>query len=137
MSALFAGFIPSLLDFLAFFGVAAGLTIIFVLVYWQTTRHNEIALIKNNSIPAAIAFAGAVIGFALPLASVMLHALSLLDLVLWGVVAMIVQIVAYFLVRMPMPRVSQRIEEGEIAAGIWLGAVSFVAGILNAASMTV
>jgi len=113
------------------------LTIFFVFVYWQTTRHNEIALIKDNSIPAAIAFAGAVIGFALPLTSVMLHAVTLLDLVLWGVVAMIVQIAAYFLVRIFMPRVSQRIEDGEIAAGIWLGAVSFVAGMLNAASMTV
>lgn len=137
MSALFAGFIPSLLDFFAYFGVAAGLTILFVFVYWQTTRHNEIALIKDNSIPASIAFAGAVIGFALPLTSVMLNAVTLLDLVLWGVVAMIVQIVAYFLVRLLMPRVSQRIEDGEIAAGIWLGAVSFVAGMLNAASMTV
>jgi putative membrane protein len=78
-----------------------------------------------------------VIGFALPLSSVMLNALSLLDLVLWGVVAMVVQIIAYFLVRMLMPRVSQRIENGEIAAGIWLAAVSLVAGILNAASMTV
>ena len=97
----------------------------------------DIALIKNNSIPAAIAFAGAVIGFALPLSSVMLHSLSLLDLLLWGVVAMAVQIIAYFLVRMLMPRVSQRIEDGEIAAGIWLGAVSLAAGILNAASMTV
>ena len=67
----------------------------------------------------------------------MLHALSLIDLVLWGVVAMVVQIVAYFLVRLLMPRVSERIESGEIDAGIWLGAVSLVAGILNAASMTV
>ena len=67
----------------------------------------------------------------------MLHALSLLDLVLWGVVAMVVQIITYFLVRMLMPRGSQRIEDGETAAGIWLGAMSFVAGILNAASMTV
>ena len=137
MSTLFSGFIPSLLEFLAYFGVAAGLTILFIFVYSRTTRHNEITLIKNNSIPAAIAFAGAVTGFALPLASVMLHALSLLDLVLWGVVAMVIQIITYFLVRMLMPRVSQRIEDGETSAGIWLGAMSFVAGILNAASMTV
>ncbi|MEE9544145.1 MAG: DUF350 domain-containing protein, partial [Rhodospirillales bacterium] len=74
---------------------------------------------------------------ALPLASVMLHSLSVIDLVLWGIVAMIVQIVVYFLVRMPMPRISERIEAGEVAAGIWLGAASLVAGILNAASMAV
>ena len=67
----------------------------------------------------------------------MLHSLTLIELALWGIVAMIVQIVVYFLVRMPMPRISERIEAGEVAAGIWLGAASLVAGILNAASMAV
>ena len=66
----------------------------------------------------------------------MLNSLSVIDLVLWGVVAMIVQIGVYFIVRMSMPRISARIESGEIAAGIWLGAASLVGGILNAASMT-
>lgn len=137
MSELFAGFIPSLLEFLAFFAVAAVLTVIFIAVYSKTTRHNEIKLIKENSTAAAAAFSGSLIGFALPLASVMLHSLTLIELALWGIVAMIVQIVVYFLVRMPMPRISERIEAGEVAAGIWLGAASLVAGILNAASMAV
>ncbi len=137
MSELFAGFIPSLLEFLAFFAVAAVLTVIFIVIYSKTTRHDEIKLLKENSTAAAAAFSGSLIGFALPLASVMLHSLSVIDLVLWGIVAMIVQIVVYFLVRMPMPRISERIEAGEVAAGIWLGAASLVAGILNAASMAV
>jgi len=51
-------------------------------------------------------------------------------------VALVVQILVYFLIRLPMPRISARIESGEVAAGIWLGAGSLVAGILNAASMT-
>ncbi len=137
MSEQFAEFIPSLLEFLAFFGVAAILTVIFVAIYSKITRHDEIKLIKDNSVAASVAFSGSLIGFALPLASVMLNSSTLLDLVLWGFVAMIVQIVAYFLVRMPMPRVSERIEAGEIAAGVWLGTASLVAGILNSASMTI
>jgi len=137
MSEQFAEFIPSLLEFLAFFGVAAILTVIFIAIYSKITRHDEIKLIKDNSVAASVAFSGSLIGFALPLASVMLNSSTLLDLVLWGFVAMIVQIVAYFLVRMPMPRVSERIEAGEIAAGIWLGTASLVAGILNSASMTI
>ncbi len=137
MSELFAEFLPSLLEFLAYFGVAAVLTVVFIAIYLKITPHDEIKLIKDNSVAAAVAFSGSLIGFALPLASVMLHSLSLIDLVLWGIVAMIVQIVVYFLVRIPMPRVSERIEAGEVAAGIWLGVASLVAGILNAASMTV
>ena len=48
MSEQFAGFIPSLLEFLAFFAVAAVLTVTFIAVYSKTTRHNEIKLIKNS-----------------------------------------------------------------------------------------
>ena len=76
------------------------------------------------------------IGFALPLASAMISSRTILEVIIWGVVALIVQIVVYLLVRLPMPRVSERIEKNEIAAGIWLGASSLTAGILNAASMT-
>ena len=137
MSEILAEFVPSLLEFLAYFSVAAILTVIFIAIYLKTTRHDEIKRIKDNSVAASVAFSGSLIGFALPLASVMLHSLSLIDLVLWGIVAMIVQVLVYFLVRMPMPRVSERIEAGEAAAGIWLGVASLVAGILNAASMTV
>lgn len=136
MSELFVGFLPSLLEFLAYFTTASVLTIVFIAIYSTATQHNEIKLIRENSAAAAAAVSGSLIGFALPLASVMLNSLSVIDLVLWGVVAMIVQIGVYFIVRISMPRISARIELGEIAAGIWLGAASLVGGILNAASMT-
>ncbi len=129
-------FFENLSEFLLFFVVAAVLTIIFVVIYTRVTRHNEIALIKKNSAAAAAAFSGSLIGFALPLASTMINSVTIAEMVLWGVVALIVQVLVYLLIRLPMPRVSKRIEDGEVAAGIWLGAWSIVAGILNAASMT-
>jgi putative membrane protein len=123
-------------QFLAFFVVSLFMLIVFVAVYTRVTRHNEIKLIKENSVAAAVAFSGSMIGFALPLASAMISSSTILEMIIWGVVALIVQIVVYLLVRLPMPRVSERIENNEIAAGIWLGASSLSAGILNAASMT-
>ncbi len=136
MTDLFGDNLADLQDFLAFFVVAVILTIIFVGVYSTVTRHNEIKLIKEKSTAAAIAFSGSLIGFAMPLASAMMNSVTILEMVVWGVVALIVQIVVYLLVRLPMPRISERITENEVAAGIWLGAASLVGGILNAASMT-
>ncbi len=136
MTDLFGDNLADLQDFLAFFVVAVILTIIFVGVYSTVTRHNEIKLIKEKSTAAAIAFSGSLIGFAMPLASAMMKSVTILEMVVWGVVALIVQIVVYLLVRLPMPRISERITANEVAAGIWLGATSLVAGILNAASMT-
>ena len=129
-------FLTNLSEFLIFFVVASGLALFFVFVYTRVTRHNELALIKENSTAAAVAFSGSLIGFALPLASTMISSVNVIELVLWGVIALIVQVLVYLLIRLPMPRISERIQENELAAGIWLGTCSLVAGILNAASMT-
>ena len=129
-------FLVSLSEFLIFFVVAAVLTILFVVIYTRVTKHDELALIKKNSTAAAVAFSGSLIGFALPLASTMINSVTVVEMALWGMVALIVQVLVYLLIRLPMPRVSERIEADEVAAGIWLGACSMVAGILNAASMT-
>jgi putative membrane protein len=136
MSELFTNYLTDLSDFLAFFVVSLFLVVVFVVVYTNVTRHSEFKLIKENSAAAAVAFSGSMIGFALPLASAMISSSTVLEMVVWGVVALIVQIVVYLLVRLPMPKVSERIENNEIAAGLWLGGASLTAGILNAASMT-
>ncbi len=136
MSAQFGSFLASLSEFLTFFAVAAALILVFVVVYTRVTRHNELALIKKNSTAAAVAFSGSLIGFALPLASTIINSVTAIEMVLWGLIALVVQVLVYLLIRLPMPRISERIEADEVAAGIWLGATSMVAGILNAASMT-
>ncbi len=136
MSEQFALFLTNLADFLLFFGAAVVLTLIFVVVYTRVTRHDELDLIKKNSTAAALAFSGSLIGFALPLASTMINSVTVVEMVLWGLVALIVQVLVYLVIRLPMPRISERIEADEVAAGIWLGSCSIAAGILNAAAMT-
>ena len=85
---------------------------------------------------ASLAFAGSLIGFCLPLASAIANSFSLIDCAVWGVIALLVQIGVFYLVRLPVPKISERIEKGEMASGLWLGAASLAGGILNAASMT-
>jgi putative membrane protein len=122
--------------FLAYMATAVVLTLIYVVIYTWVTPHSEIELIRENNLAASLAFAGSLIGFCLPLASTIAHSGALVDCVVWGVVAMIVQIAIFFIVRLPIPKFSERIEKGEIASGLWLGAASLAGGILNAASMT-
>ncbi len=129
-------FLTNLSEFFLFLIVASALVLFFVFVYTRVTRHDELALIKKNSTAAAVAFSGSLIGLALPLASTMINSVNVIELMLWGVIALIVQVLVYLLIRLPMPRISERIEADEVAAGIWLGTCSIVAGILNAASMT-
>ena len=136
MNQQFGLFLANLSEFLLFFVAAAALTLIFVVLYTRVTRHNELALIKKNSSAAALAVSGSVIGFAVPLASTMVNSVTVVEMGLWGLGALIGQVLVYLVIRLPMPRISERIEADEVAAGIWLGSCSIVAGILNAAAMT-
>ena len=94
------------------------------------------ALIKENKPAASVAFGGSLIGFVLPLASVIENSIDLADMALWGSVALIVQVLAFFGLRLFIPKISERIANNEMAAGIWLGAISIAAGLLNAACLT-
>ncbi len=128
--------LAGLFDFLVFFVISVGLVALYLGIYTLATMHNEFALIRQNVISASTALGFSLVGFALPLGSAIVHAQGIVDLLVWGLVALAVQIVVYWLVRIVMPNLSQRIAGGEMAAALFLGASSLSAGIINAASMT-
>ena len=122
--------------FLIYFCVAAVLIAAYIFVYTWITPHDEFALIRNNVPGAALALGMSTIGFALPLTSAIGHANDVVEMAIWGVVALIVQIIAYYLARIPLPDLSQRIAAGELGPAIWLGCASITAGLIDAASMS-
>ena len=128
--------ISGLPQFLLYFAVALALVGLYLFLYTLVTAHNEFALIRQNVLSAALSLGMSLIGFALPLSSAVVHAQNIVDCLVWGVVAMLVQILVYFLVRVPVPNLSQRIASGELAPALFLGTASLAAGIVNAASMT-
>jgi putative membrane protein len=123
-------------DFVLFLTVAVALVALYLALYTLATALNEFALIRQNVVAAAVALGLSLVGFTLPLASAIVHARDLLDCLVWGLVAVAVQILAYWLVRAVLPNLSQRIAAGEMAAALFLGASSLAAGIVNAAAMT-
>ena len=123
-------------SFLLYFGLALVAEAVFVALYIKTTPHHEAALIKQGNAAAAISLGGALIGFTLPLASVIVHSVSLLDMAAWGAVALIVQLAVYLVVDFLLREISRRIEDGNVAAATTLAAASIAIGMVNAASMT-
>ena len=123
--------------FLIYFCVAAVLIVAYIFIYTWITPHDEFALIRSNVPGAAIALGMSTIGFALPLTSAIGHANDIIDMTIWGVVALIVQIIAYYVARIPLPDLSPRIAAGELGPAIWLGCASITAGLINAASMSI
>lgn len=125
-------------SFLLYFVLAIGALILFKVVYTRITPHDEWKLIKEEQNTAsAVAFGGAIIGFALALSSAISNSVSLADFLVWAIVALVAQSVAFAIVRyLFMPKIVARIEQNEVSAGIILGAVAIAVGLINAASMT-
>jgi putative membrane protein len=121
--------------FLVYFCTALVAVVAYLFVYTRVTPHDEFVLIRENNPAAAIALGLSLVGFALPLVSAIAHSANVWDCLIWGVIALIVQIIVFFIVKIPVPNLSQRIAGGELAAAIWLGLASLAAGALNAASM--
>ena len=121
--------------FLVYFCTAIFAVVAYLFVYTRVTPHDEFQLIRENDPAAAIALGLSLLGFVLPVVSAMTHASNVIDCLIWSVIALIVQIIVYFVVRIPVPNLSNRIAAGELAPAIWLGLSSLAAGALNAASM--
>ncbi len=133
MPAHFAAALP---NFLAYFAVATVLFAFFLLIYLNVTPYKEITLIRAGNTAASISLAGTMVGFALPIANVIAHSDTLLDLTLWGVVASVIQLLAYFVVRLLLPNLAADIPAGRNAPATFLATLSLTVGIINAACMT-
>ena len=130
---------PSLLGlsaFLSYFAGAIGLLALFLLIYILITPYREIALIRAGNTAAAASLSGAILGFVLPLSSAIAHSVGLLDMLIWGLVALVVQLLGYGVARLLLPDLDRAIPAGQVATGVLLGALSLAIGILNAACMT-
>ena len=122
--------------FLTYFCVSVVVAVGYVYVYTRITPQDEFELISKDVPGAAISLGLSLLGFSLPVASAIAHAANIVDCVIWSVIALVIQIVAFYIVKIPIPDLPNRIARGELAPAIWLGLASLAAGVLSAASMS-
>lgn len=122
--------------FLTYFGVAVLLLLVFGFVYTRLTAHDEFALIRQGNAAASTAFGGSLLGFVLPLCSAVIHSVSLVDFAIWGVIALVIQIATFFVLRIFLTNLSQKITSNDVAAGVFVALASVSVGAINAACMT-
>jgi putative membrane protein len=122
-------------NFVVYFSLGGVLTAIFIVLYANLTPQRDIALIRGGNSAAAITLVGALLGFEVPLASVIAHSAAIVDLVVWGIVALIVQLGGFLVTRLVLPHLPQAIADGNIADAVFLAGISLSLGILTAACM--
>ena len=114
-------------------------TLLFIIglaIYIWLTPYRELKLIREGNVAAAITLSGQMLALAIPLGGMLAHSVNLADIVLWGVVALILQLIAFAAAAVLVRHLPQAIERGDIASALVLAAAQIVAGIFNAAAMS-
>ena len=123
-------------NFLRYIVVSFALAGLFLWIYVLITPWREFTLIRGGNAAAAVALIGALLGFCLPLANTIAHSVSLTDLVLWSLVALVVQVGVHVAMRLLLPHLQKSIEANAMAAGVMAGGFSVCFGLINAACLT-
>lgn len=122
------------------FMVHSGLSLLILIVgayiYTKVTRHDEIQLIRDGNVAASLSFGGAIIGLALPLAFTLSASVSVWDIVLWGGIALMLQIIAFRLADLFLKGLSKRIEAGEMGAAVMVVSVKLSTAFINSAAIS-
>jgi putative membrane protein len=119
---------------LSAFGVFIASMFIILLV----TRHKEFELIGKGNQAAALSFGGKLLGIAFVLGSAITNSVSLIDMVIWGLVGLVAQLLFFFLSELLTIRfsISDAIEKDNKAVGILLLLLSLSVGWIIASCLT-
>jgi putative membrane protein len=107
-----------------------------VLVYVWTTPHREFALIREGNNAAAVSLSGAILGLAIPLAVCMAVSVNVFDIIVWGVLTLVIQIVVFRIVDLVLRDLPDRIDRGEMGSATLLAAIKLAVATINAAAIS-
>jgi putative membrane protein len=117
------------------FVICIVLLMIGVFVYTLVTPFHERELLREGNVAAATVLSGAVVALAIPLAALLATTRAVLDIVVWGIVAILLQLVTVLVVCHIMRRMRLTIDDGNMAAALPIAAAQLAIALLNAAGM--
>ena len=117
------------------FVTCAVLLAIGVAIYVRVTPFREREMVVHGNAAAGTMLAGAILALAIPLAAMLATSGTLLDVLVWGIVALILQLITLGVVALVMRNFRSLIEAGNIAAAVTLAGAQIAVALLNAAAM--
>lgn len=135
LTAALEAFRSGLPTYLLFTGTAGLLLILSVAIYIKLTPWRELALVKDQNGAAGLALAGAIVGLAIPIASCLANSISLIGLVIWGVISLLLQLLAYRITDMLLRDLPKRIEQDQAGPAIVLVGAKLASAALLAAGL--
>ena len=132
IQAFATGFPVTLLHFVVALVILAAAATLYILL----TPHKEIALIRDGNTAAAVSLAGVLIGLAIPLAVSLKASTTTVDLALWGVATVMVQLLVFRVVDLILHGLPKRIQDDEMAAAAMLVGAKLASALILAAAVS-
>ncbi len=106
-----------------------------VTVYMAVTPFHERSLVAAGNPAGGIVLGGTVVALALPLAANLATSGAVLDILLWGSVALVLQLAAFGVAATLVRGLKRHIEAGNTAAAGTLVGLQLAFALINAAAM--
>ena len=103
--------------------------------YIFLTPIKELKLIKDGNISASISFSGALLGIGIPLASSLSVSNSILEIIIWGLTAIVLQLLCFKVTDTFLKDLSKRIEDDQLATSILLFSIKISVSLINSAAI--
>jgi putative membrane protein len=116
----------------AYFATALLVYVLGLAAYIAAAPIPEFRLVGQGNTAAACSLAGAMVGLALPLATVVATSGSMLDLLVWAIAALLVQLLTLAILRRLLPVLNRNVASGQLASGIFLAALAVAVGFISA-----
>lgn len=128
-------FVKGFPNFLIHGGTTLGLLIVGCTIHVLLTPMKEMKLIRDGNISAGISLAGVIAGLAIPMSACLVTATSVYDILIWGVVAILLQLLAFRVADLILRDLPRRIEQDQVGSALVLASVKISAAMVMAAAL--
>ncbi|UOY94627.1 DUF350 domain-containing protein [Ectobacillus sp. JY-23] len=127
-----------MLNFLSYAGIGIAMLFVGLLMFEITTSTKEFKLIGKGNQAAAMSLGGKLLGLAFVLGSAIANSVSITDMLLWGTIGIVAQIIFFYLAELVTIRFSIKdaIEADNKAVGIMILLLSLSIGWVLAQCLT-
>ncbi len=105
------------------------------LCYMRLTPFHEAQLIRQGNTAAGVVLMGTLVALSLPVAATLATSHVVLDIVIWGLIALVIQLLAFVATTRAMRDLPAMIESGNVAAALLIIGIQLAIAILNAGAM--
>ena len=118
-------------------GIALAILIVGTIAYVWMTPWEDLKLVREGNTAAGVALGGIILGLGIPIAACIPGAINHWDILFWGIVTLILQMVTFKVLDFVLKGLPSRIEAGEVGAAIVLSAAKLAVAAIVAMAVSV